>query len=140
MSTARKTKKKYYTVEQANASLPLLKMIVRDITVLAQTLTEQHRRLNRLQEAPDPAPEAELDAVLADFESAQEQMHAYEQELKELQVEIKDYQTGLIDFPARMDGRDVYLCWRLGEPEVAHWHELNAGFAGRQKLKQVSNR
>jgi hypothetical protein len=33
-----------------------------------------------------------------------------------------------------MDGREVYLCWRLGEPEVAHWHELNEGFAGRQKL------
>ena len=48
MSTVRKTKKKHYTVEQANATLPLLRMIVRDITVLAHTLTEQHRRLNRL--------------------------------------------------------------------------------------------
>ena len=49
-------------------------------------------------------------------------------------IELKDYFTGLIDFPCRMDGREVYLCWRLGEPEVGHWHELDAGFAGRQKL------
>jgi hypothetical protein len=40
----------------------------------------------------------------------------------------------LIDFPAWMNGREVYLCWRLGEPDVGHWHELDAGFAGRKKL------
>lgn len=135
-----KTKKKYYTVEQANAALPLLRLIVRDITVLAQSLNEQHRRLSRLQDEPEPAPEAELDAAIAEMEAGQAQMRAYEQELRELNVELKDYLTGLLDFPARMDGRDVYLCWRLGEPEVAHWHELNAGFAGRQQLAKVANR
>jgi hypothetical protein len=41
---------------------------------------------------------------------------------------------GLVDFPSLMDGRIVYLCWRLGEPEVLHWHELKSGFAGRQSL------
>ena len=41
---------------------------------------------------------------------------------------------GLVDFPSRLDGRTVFLCWRLGEPEVLHWHELDAGFAGRQPL------
>ncbi len=61
-------------------------------------------------------------------------MREYEQELRKLGVELKDYFTGLIDFPCWMDGREVYLCWQLGEPEVAHWHELDAGFAGRQKL------
>ena len=45
-----------------------------------------------------------------------------------------DYDKGLIDFPSLHDGREVYLCWRLGEPQVAYWHELDAGFAGRQKL------
>ena len=61
-------------------------------------------------------------------------MHEYEHELQQLGVELKDYFTGLIDFPCWMDGREVYLCWRLGEPEVGHWHELDDGFAGRQKL------
>jgi hypothetical protein len=137
---ATKTRKKYYTVEQANASLPLLRLIVRDITVLAQSLNEQHRRLTKLQDEPEPMPEDELDAAIARMEDGQAQMRAYEQELRDLNVELKDYLTGLVDFPARIDGLDVYLCWRLGEPEVAHWHELNAGFAGRQKLTKVPNR
>ncbi|MEX0979285.1 MAG: DUF2203 family protein, partial [Pirellulales bacterium] len=41
---------------------------------------------------------------------------------------------GLVDFPCRMDGRIVFLCWKLGEPEVTHWHELDSGYAGRQSL------
>jgi len=41
-----------------------------------------------------------------------------------------------VDFPCWMDEREVYLCWKLDEPEVSHWHEVDAGFAGRQKLKQ----
>ena len=61
-------------------------------------------------------------------------MHEYERELEQLGVELKDYYTGLIDFPCWMDGREVYLCWRLGEPDVAHWHEVTEGFAGRQTL------
>jgi hypothetical protein len=67
-------------------------------------------------------------------------MEEYVRELKALGVELKDYFTGLIDFPSLMDGRPVYLCWRLGEPEVAHWHELEAGVAGRQKLVSDTSR
>ena len=48
--------------------------------------------------------------------------------------EVKDVQTGLVDFRAMRDGRAVYLCWRLGEEDIAFWHELDAGFAGRQPL------
>jgi hypothetical protein len=140
MSAVARTKKKYYTAEQANATLPLLRLIVRDITVLAHTLNEQHRRATRLQEEADPRRQTDLDAASSELERGQDQMRALELELKELHVEIKDYLTGLIDFPARLDGREVYLCWRLGEPEVAHWHELDAGFAGRQRLPRVSNR
>ena len=61
-------------------------------------------------------------------------MHEYEAELDQLHVELKDYYTGLVDFLCWMDGREVYLCWRLGESEVGFWHELDAGFAGRQPL------
>jgi hypothetical protein len=140
MAAIAKTKKKYYTAEQANATLPLLRLIVRDITVLAHALNEQHRRLTRLQEEAGPGGQSELDGAGAEMERGQEQMRQLERELKELQIEIKDYLTGLVDFPSRMEGREVYLCWRLGEPEVAHWHELDTGFAGRQKLPRVSNR
>ena len=61
-------------------------------------------------------------------------------ELKNLGIELKDYDTGLIDFLCWMDGREVYLCWRLGESEVSHWHEIDAGFAGRQRLLTAATR
>src|SRR5258708_36801295 len=54
-------------------------------------------------------------------------------ELENLGVELKDPNTGLVDFPAMMDGHEVYLCWRLGESKVAFWHEIEAGFPGPPK-------
>jgi len=54
--------------------------------------------------------------------------------LHELGVELKDPAIGLIDFRTLRDGRVVYLCWRLGEPTIAYWHDLDTGFAGRQPL------
>jgi hypothetical protein len=129
--------KKFFTPAQANAMLPLVRRIVEDITTLVAELKERHARLSRLQQPHgtiDEAHREELHQVEADFERAREQMGAYIEELTQLGVELKDPVTGLIDFPWWKDGREVSLCWRLGEAEVGHWHELDAGFAGRQKL------
>jgi hypothetical protein len=130
--------KKYYTVAEANATLPLVRAVVRDITELAHSLRERHERLARVR-PPErghiaQAYQEELEQVQAEFERDQERMQGYEKELRDLGIELKDYDKGLIDFPARMNGREVYLCWRLGEPEVLYWHELEAGFAGRQRI------
>jgi len=130
--------KKYFTVTEANAALPLVGVIVRDITELARDLRERHERLARVRPSErgsmGDAHREEVQLVQAEFERDQERMQEFEQELKNLGVELKDYYTGLIDFPCWMNNHEVYLCWRLGEPDVAHWHEIEAGFAGRQKL------
>jgi hypothetical protein len=125
---------RYFTVAQANATLPYVRAIVSDITELARELRDRHERRARLRPHTGAALPEELLQAEAAFDEAQERMEEYERELRQLGVELKDYFTGLIDFPSLRDGRPVYLCWRLGEPEVAHWHELEAGFAGRQKL------
>ena len=131
--------KKYFTPESANAALPLVRAIVRDITTLALDLRERHERLTRLRpEAKTSLSDAhreEMDQARAEIERGKEKMKEFEKELKELGVELKDYFTGLLDFPCWMDGREVLLCWRQGEADVSHWHELDAGFAGRQKLR-----
>jgi hypothetical protein len=131
-------KKKYFTVAQANASLPLMRVILRDVTALARDLQERHERLMRILPSDritiGEAHREELEQVRAEFEREQQRMLEYQQELESLGVELKDYNTGLIDFLHWMDGREVYLCWRLGEPEVLYWHDLEAGFAGRQRL------
>lgn len=135
--------KKYYTPTQANAALPLVRAIVQDIVDLACDLRERQDRVvgpRKGGRGLSPAHEEELAQARAELERGKERMLELERELTELGVELKDCFTGLIDFRYRMDGREVYLCWRLGEPQVAHWHELDAGFAGRKKLKLDAHR
>jgi hypothetical protein len=131
--------KKYFTAAEANAALPLVRAIVRDITALFRELRDRHDRLSRLRQsqggALGDAYQEELQLIQDEFERGQAKMEEYVAELRNLGVELKDPETGLLDFPCRMQGREVYLCWRYGEPEVGYWHELDAGFAGRQKLK-----
>ena len=67
------------------------------------------------------------------MKSREEKLAAFIDELTKLGVELKG-PDGLCDFYSLMDGREVYLCWRLGEPQVMHWHELDAGVAGRKPL------
>ncbi|HKI30870.1 MAG TPA: DUF2203 domain-containing protein [Gemmataceae bacterium] len=140
MSTSkRKRGKKYFSAAEANATLPLLRSIVKDVTDLAVSLRDRRERITRLgggdRGTLGDAYREELQTLQQDLDRAEDQMKEYVQELQALGVELKDYYTGLIDFPAWLNGHEVYLCWRLGEPAVAHWHELDAGFAGRQKLK-----
>jgi hypothetical protein len=135
-------RKQYFTPASANATLPLVRVIVRDVTELAKELRERHERLSRVltgkRSGLSEAHEEEMLQAQREVERGQDRMRDYERELKQLGIELKDYFTGLIDFPCRMDGREVYLCWRLGEPEVAFWHELDSGFGGRQQLRAHS--
>jgi hypothetical protein len=133
----RTARKRHFTLAEANATIPYVRAIVRDITELAGDLRDRHERLARLRSgrgAVGPQHREELELAEAEFERGQDRMAEYERELRQLGVELKDYFTGLVDFPSLMDGRTVYLCWRMDEPEVAHWHELEAGFAGRQRI------
>jgi hypothetical protein len=130
--------KKYFTAEQANRALPLVRAIVSDVAALAAELRGLQERLAKSQQ---PRRKDGLEGAYAEeWQHAQHQlqqgaarMEEYLDELRELGVELKGW-DGLVDFPCWMDDREVYLCWKLGEPEVAHWHEIDAGFAGRQKL------
>jgi hypothetical protein len=131
--------KKFFTAAQANNTLPLVRAITRDISELACGLRDRQERLNRLgrprQGHLGEAYQEELERLREDLDRSHLRMQEYVQELNALGIELKDYYIGLVDFPARMNGREVYLCWKLGEPTVAFWHERDAGFAGRQRLK-----
>jgi hypothetical protein len=122
---------RYFTVEEANALLPTLRPIVAAMLEARQRIVEaQPALLPVLEKAAGNGGSREATAVLADFEIVQESVRA----IDELGLELKDINTGLLDFLAERDGRDVYLCWRFDEPRVAYWHDLEAGFAGRQPL------
>ena len=135
--------KKYYTPTEANATLPLVRAILRDVMQLAADLRERAERLRKAgggKKRRDDAHAEELRQVEADLERDQEKMAEFFAELGGLGIEMKDPFTGLIDFPCWMNNHEVYLCWRYGEPEVGHWHEIDAGFAGRQKLQESGSR
>jgi hypothetical protein len=72
-----------------------------------------------------------LSNLVQDFEKFDVLIH----QIHETGVLIKDINQGLLDFPALKDGREVYLCWQYGEGEIAFWHEVEAGFAGRQPIE-----
>ncbi len=136
--------KKYFTLTQANAALPLVRAIVSDIVTLATDLRERRDRLERVKPPKRgsiaEAYQEELQHAQADSERDEERLLEYKQELEDLGVELKDWYIGLVDFPSWLGNHEVCLCWRLGEADVAYWHEIDAGYAGRKKIKiQVSN-
>src|SRR3954468_23318762 len=130
-------KRRYFSVEEANRTLPLVKVIVTNIVHQFHVVNDLKQRLaavlnERRRPSSDPYSE-ELAQTEAERETEEEKLAAYIDELTKLGVELKG-PDGLCDFYSIMDGREVYLCWRLGESEVLHWHELDAGVAGRQPL------
>jgi hypothetical protein len=130
--------RKVFTVEQANAALPLVRAIATDLAELSRDVIERRERLSllmggRQREKRDLYGD-ELAHIEEELKRDTERLQDYLEELRELGVEPKNGPEGLIDFPAIMDGRAVYLCWKLGEPEVLYWHDLDAGFRGRQPL------
>lgn len=127
-----------FTIDQANAMLPLVRAITSDLANLGKDVLERRHRLalvasGRSLKPGDPYSD-ELAQMQAELERDQQKLLDYVAELRELGVEPKGAIEGLVDFPSEQDGRFVFLCWRLGEPEVLFWHDLEAGFAGRQSL------
>jgi hypothetical protein len=120
-----------FQLSQANRSLPLVSRIVADIVRTHASAVELQEKL---QEGLS-AKQQQLVQEQLDRES--DKLQGYVDELQEIGCELKDYSIGLVDFIGRHQGRDVCLCWKLGEKKVAHWHELSAGFAGRQPVSSL---
>jgi hypothetical protein len=114
---------RHFTLEQANKTLPLVKRIVADIV-------RTHTEVTQLQSAMETTGAAIQDRLAKTLEHLQD----YVEELTEVGGELKDYRLGLIDFIGLHEGRDVCLCWKLGEEKILFWHELRTGFAGRQPI------
>lgn len=127
-----------FTLEQANAALPLVRAITGDIVELTRSMIERRERLQYLKQGRDDARtdvySEELDDVEHTLESDALRLQELVEELQGLGVELKSLPEGLIDFPSVRNGRPIFLCWKYNEPSVAYWHELNAGFSGRQEI------
>jgi hypothetical protein len=121
-----------FSLEQANKSLPLVRRIVADIV-------QTHEKATTLQSQLElPVPTKERAVAEDQLESALERLQDLVDELSEVGCELKDYQMGLVDFVGRHQGRDIYLCWKLGEESIDFWHEMQTGFAGRQPVSKLN--
>ena len=123
--------KRRFSLAQANSTLPLVKRIVGDIVRTHGLVLKYQGELERLSSSKDPS------ATQSRLDDAVNHLEDYVDELTDVGCELKDYQIGLIDFVGRHQRRDVYLCWKLGEERIGYWHEINAGYAGRQPVSTL---
>lgn len=129
-----------YTVEQANRTLPLVRRIVEDIVVHHRRWRERILELDLLSSSVRAdAPSERASELEREAQTLARDIDAFERELADLGIAIKDRRLGLVDFPSEMGGRQVWLCWRLGEPAVQYFHELDAGFGGRKPIPEPAN-
>lgn len=122
---------KYYTVEEANAMLPELRVLVEGIqTARDEILATYPAAVPVLQQVTLNSGGREANPYAA----AIWRLNARVRRLVSMGVQLKDLDRGLVDFPAWREDQEVLLCWHLGEDEVTHWHDLESGFAGRKSL------
>jgi hypothetical protein len=120
-----------FSPEEANQMLETLRPLVADLMQARARLVEMQPALADVLEKLLGNGGSRLTAELLDtFERLRADVRAIEGK----GVLVKDLETGLLDFPSERDGEIVFLCWRFGEPSVAHWHPVDAGFAGREPL------
>lgn len=119
---------KLYSVEEANALLPYL----------APTLVELREKFELAESARASVAQAAAGNGWSEkrerWSVTMARVTELTERLQEWAIELRDIATGLVDFPAVLHGEEVYLCWRLGEPEVAYYHSRTEGFGGRRRI------
>ena len=120
----------HFTVNEARNLLPQVRTWFSEIDALTDRLRETNDQLTtRLQTGADLGGPL-VEGPFRDMGRVQQLLH----EFTSRQIQVKDLQRGLIDFPAFLDDREVFLCWERTEDELTHWHDLESGYSGRQSL------
>jgi hypothetical protein len=121
---------RHYTLEEANAALERVVELIDGLRRAREKLGDKEAR-EALGEAAPANGGGEPGRVISEgFLALRDALT----ELQEREIVLRDLDRGLVDFPAMVDGREVYLCWQEGEDEVGFWHEPEDGFAGRQPI------
>jgi hypothetical protein len=122
-----------FTLEEANRTLPLVRRIVGDIVAANRELQSRAAEFSAI-DAEDPGAEERRRELRRQIDALSEQVNTYVAELHRLGCVFKDFDEGLVDFYTLRGDRPVFLCWKLGEDAIEWWHEVHAGYAGRQPL------
>src|SRR2546422_2411629 len=133
--------RKYFTLAEANRTLPLVKRVVADITALYPKWRELVYRYEyaAAQARPEWGESNEQLELRGDIEAVARNINQYLEELEQVGCVFKGFEQGLVDFYGKLDGRDVFWCWKVGEDRIEHWHDLEAGYAGDRKSTRLNS-
>ena len=125
--------RKLFTPDEANSALPDVRRAVATIQDRMKWLASHPPAVSYLVKQlriPMDAP------VSPDYFGSLIEMRSALGEVESIGCHIKDIQTGLVDFPSRLDGRDILLCWRVGEESIEYYHDLDSGYSGRRPIPE----
>ena len=121
----------YFTVEEANATLTIIRPLMDEVQdIREEVLRTQPEVWPVIQKAAGNGGSRAASLLAQNFERLDKLVH----QILDTGAILKDINTGLLDFPSIRDDHEVYLCWRHGEERIEYWHEIDAGFAGREPL------
>jgi hypothetical protein len=122
----------YFTLQEANEALKIIRPLMDEVQVIRQKILEnQPEAWPAIEKSAGNGGNRALSNLVQDFEKLDALVH----QIQDTGAQIKDINTGLLDFSALKNGREVYLCWQHGEDDIQYWHEIEAGFAGRQPIQ-----
>ena len=131
--------RKYFTLAEANRTLPLVKRIVADLISLHpqwRDLVAQYE-LVAAQARPEWGESTEQLALRGRIDDVARQINDFLLELDQIGCVFKGFEPGLVDFYGKLDGKEIFWCWKQGEDRIDHWHDSEAGYAGRQPVPEV---
>ncbi|HAU36666.1 MAG TPA: hypothetical protein DCX07_02980 [Phycisphaerales bacterium] len=126
--------KRLFTAAEATRALVLVRRILRDVVTGYSRLLDLHERV----EAADDGDAHDCSPDKAEMVRLVEQLQECMEEFDQIGVELKEWTTGIVDFPSVVDGREVCLCWQMGERTVRHWHEADASCACREPIRTLT--
>jgi len=122
--------KKHYTREEARALLPQVGGWLNQLQALREQLAREEVRAGALMKSGTDAGGDTVNAWLKTFA----RLRGVLGEFAAREIQVKDPDRGLVDFPAVIGGKEVFLCWEQGEDDIEFWHDLDTGYAGREHL------
>ncbi|MDP3911457.1 MAG: DUF2203 domain-containing protein [Gemmatimonadales bacterium] len=130
---------KLFTLAEANRTLPLVKRIVEDILAAYPAWKDLVARYELIaaQARPEWGESPEQLSLKHEIDTVAAKINDYLKELEQIGCEFKGFDEGLVDFHGRLERREILWCWKVGEERISHWHDLDAGFAGRQPIPEV---
>lgn len=133
---------KFFTLSEANRTLPLVRRVVEDIASHYPSWKDLVAKYELIaaEARPDWGESPEQLGLKAQIDDVARKINACLVELEQVGCEFKGFEEGLVDFHGKLDDREILWCWKLGEDRITHWHELDAGFSGRQPIPEVVGR